>query len=259
MLPIWTLHKKARTKTGDPGTALRQTVETASSYGSYMPVIVNGVAIIMHVDSGANHTQFSPDMFPVFQGTLTKLDSGKISFDSAEGRSSPHMSLYLADSVALLQIEAGIKSISVTSKMICNTRLREGTILLGLNTLRALKMMDNFANDTLLDALDRPFRKTPPNRLRTLKQQVGVWNRKQTQVYKISSEKSTQNAVSPFRSRPDENRSPSTNQSPVPRPKTTSRTRPRQYRRLPRRLRNRRLPHPTRARTRRNRKLSNKS
>ena len=57
---------------------LQQLLDDAALYGSYMPVVVNGIAMLWHVDSGANTTQFSPDMLPLFEGTLIQTDEGTV-------------------------------------------------------------------------------------------------------------------------------------------------------------------------------------
>ena len=129
---------------------LQRLLEEASSYGSYMPALSNGIAMLWHVDSGANTSQCSPDMLPRFEGTLTHIADGPVKFKSAEATSKTEMSLYEISSFCLLQLESGITSIPCRTRLLCNPVLGKKTLLLGLNTLKDMGVFVRHASDTLI-------------------------------------------------------------------------------------------------------------
>ena len=160
------------------GSKLRHTVKTAAGYGSYVTVRIGNVVMIWHVDSGASLTQVSPDQIQYFDPPLERVDAGSVNFKSAEHASATDVIMYKTTSLVLIQMESGLTTVSVTTYVLSNPRLRPKTRLLGLNTLKDLGLSESFGNDTLVDPLGRPFRKIPQTQLRMLRQQVNVWNRK---------------------------------------------------------------------------------
>ena len=165
-----------------PKDSLQHTLQQAASFGAYMPILVNGIATVWHVDSGATLTQISPDMMKQFQGTLIKLDEGNINFNSAVGSTTTKVTLYRANKVALMHLEAKVTTEAASTQIVCNPQLAPGTMLFGLGSLKDLGVRDDFVNDTLIDSSGRPFRKIPRARLKTLKQKTCAWNRRQTSL-----------------------------------------------------------------------------
>ena len=170
---------KSQIKPTHEATTLQQTLQNAASYGAYMPIVVNGIALLWHVDSGATVTQISPDMLPAFQNTLIKLDEDEVNFNSAVGATTTKAVLYRADQVSLIHLDAGKVTVPRSTSIVCNPQLAAGTMLLGLGSLKDLRVRDDFNNDTLIDECGRPFRKYPRARIQSLKQRIRVWNHKQ--------------------------------------------------------------------------------
>ena len=173
------------------GHKLRDTVKTAAGYGSYVTVRIGNLVMIWHVDSGATLTQISPDQVKLFDPPLERVDKGSVNFKSAEHASATDVIMYKTTSLTLIQMESGLSTAPVTTYIICNPRLRPRTRLLGLNTMKDLRLSERFGDDTLVDQLGRPFRKIPQTRLKMLRQQVSVWNRKQARLHHPEDSKST--------------------------------------------------------------------
>ena len=170
---------RSQFKTTKTSTTLQQTLQDAASYGAYMPIVVNGIAMLWHVDSGATLTQVSPDMLPAFQNTLIKLDEDKVNFSSAVGATTTKAVLYQAKQVSLLHMDANKLTVPRSTRIVCNPQLAAGTMLFGLGSLKDLKVRDDFGNDTLIDECGRPFRKYPRARMKSLRQRIRVWNHRQ--------------------------------------------------------------------------------
>ena len=139
------------------GHLLRDTVAEAAGYGSYLPVKVNGKLTIWHADSGASVSQISPDMLLEFDPPLRKVDEGEVHFNSAESASAAAVELYEGE-VAIMHMESGICTHTVTTRVVCNPKVKKKTVLMGLNTLKDLAMSERYNDDTLIDAEGRPYR-----------------------------------------------------------------------------------------------------
>ena len=132
----------------------------ATKFGAYMPIVVNDIATVWHVDSGATLTQISPDMLAQFENSVIKVDEGPINFNSAVGSENTRVTLYRATEVALMLRETNLFTESASTHIICNPELAPNTMLFGLGSLKDLGVIDDYVNDTLIDSSGRPFRKT---------------------------------------------------------------------------------------------------
>ena len=117
---------------------LKSIIAEAATFGCYVPVIMNGKASVWHYDSGAALTQAHPDTLREMIPGIVQADEDGATFASAEAKSKVDLSLWFIKEVALLQIESGITTITVSGYAVGNPKVRKGTLLLGLNLQRPL-------------------------------------------------------------------------------------------------------------------------
>ena len=163
-------------------TSLKSIIAEAANYGCYIPVIMNGKASVWHYDSGAALTQAHPDTLREMIPGVEQRDTGGATFASAEAKSKVDLSLWFVKEIAILQMESGIRSITISGYIVGNPKVRKGTLLFGLNLQKPLHLSDTSHADVIVDAEGRPFRKFPESYRKTLQQQVNAWNRRQRHV-----------------------------------------------------------------------------